>query len=66
LAERPVTAGTVLVVALSAIAGVILFAWATDLVPQVRSWVTSGPLVIIGLVAVTAIVLVLALRPRRS
>jgi hypothetical protein len=66
LAERPVTAGTVLVVALSASAGVILFAWATDLVPQVRSWVTSGPLVIIGLVAVTAIVLVLALRPPRS
>jgi hypothetical protein len=66
LAERRVSDATVLLVAVAVIAGVILFAWATDLIPQIRSWITSAPLVIIGLVAVTAAVLVFALRPRRS
>jgi hypothetical protein len=61
-----VSDATVLLVAVAVIAGVIVFAWMTDLVPQVRSWITSGPLIIIGLAGITVGVLLLALRPRRS
>ena len=65
MAERRVSDRAVLLTAAAAVVGVIAFAWVTDLIPGLRDMIAFGPLVIVGLVAITAIVLVVALRPRR-
>lgn len=66
MAERRIKDRYVVLVTAAVVAGVIAFAWFTDFVPGLRSLVTSAPVVIFGLLAVTALVLVLALRPRRT
>ena len=48
------------------VAGVLVVAWLTGLVPALDSAIGLAPLVIIGLVVVTVLVLARALRPRRA
>ncbi|MDL2335096.1 MAG: hypothetical protein QFC55_03595 [Chloroflexota bacterium] len=53
-------------VAALVVAGVLIVAWVTDLVPVLRDALSLAPLIIIGLIAVTILVLFRALWPRRS
>jgi hypothetical protein len=64
--NRPVRDRDVLITAALVIAGVLIFARITGLVPALDDAIGLEPLVIIGLVVVTIAVLVVALRPRRS
>lgn len=48
------------------IAGVLIVAWLTDAVPVLWQTIAFAPVVIIGLVAVTILILARALWPRRS
>ena len=48
------------------VAGVLIVAWLTGLVPALDSAIALAPLVIIGLVVVTVLVLARALWPRRT
>ncbi len=66
MAERRIHDRYVLLVAAAVVVGVIAFAWFTDFVPGLRSLITSAPVVIVGMVAVTVFILVLALRPRHG
>ena len=52
-------------VAALVVAGVLIVAWVTDLVPVLRDSLSLAPLIIIGLVAVTVLILFRALWPRR-
>ncbi len=47
------------------VAGVLIVAWLTDLVPALRDAISLEPLIIVGLVPVTILVLARALWPRR-
>lgn len=47
------------------VAGVLIVAWLTDLVPALRDAISLEPLLIVALVAVTVLVLARALWPRR-
>ena len=53
-------------VAALVVAGVLIVAWVTDLVPVLRDALSLAPLIIIGLVAVTILILFRALWPHRS
>ena len=55
----------VVIAAAVVVAGVLIFAWLTGLVPLLDDAVGLAPLVIVGLVVVTIVVLWRALRPRR-
>jgi len=55
----------VVLVAALVVAGVVTFAWATGFVPALDDAIGLAPVVIVGLVLVTAAVLLRALRPRR-
>ena len=55
----------VVIAAAVVVAGVLAFAWLTGLVPLLDDAVGLAPLVIVGLVVVTVVVLWRALRPRR-
>jgi len=55
----------VLLVAALVVAGVLIVAWLTGLVPALDDAIGLAPVVIVGLVFVTLIVLARALRPRR-
>jgi len=48
------------------VAGVLIVAWLTGLVPVLDSAIGLAPVVIVGLIAVTVLVLGRALWPRRS
>ncbi|MEP7379701.1 MAG: hypothetical protein ABI725_09105 [Chloroflexota bacterium] len=48
------------------VVGVLVVAWLTNLVPALWQTIAFEPVVIIGLVAVTILILARALRPRRS
>ena len=52
-------------VAAVVVAGVLIVAWVTDLVPALRDAISLAPLVIIGLVVVTVVILARTLRPSR-
>ena len=52
-------------VAALVVAGVLIVAWVTDLVPALRDAISLAPLVIIGLVVVTVVILARTLWPRR-
>ena len=47
------------------VAGVLIVAWVTDLVPALRDAISLEPLIIVALVLVTVLVLARALWPRR-
>jgi hypothetical protein len=47
------------------VAGVLIVAWLTGLVPALDDFIGLAPVVIVGLVAVTVLVLARALWPRR-
>ncbi|MEA2676491.1 MAG: hypothetical protein QOJ81_632 [Chloroflexota bacterium] len=55
----------VLLAAALVVAGVLIFAWLTGLIPALDDAIGLAPLVIVGLVAVTLLVLARALWPRR-
>jgi hypothetical protein len=55
----------VLLVAALVVAGVLIFAWMTGLVPALDDAVGLAPVVIVSLVVVTILVLARALWPRR-
>ena len=63
--RRPVRDREVLIAAALVVAGVLIFAWLTGLVPALDDAVGLAPLIIFGLVLGTVGVLWLALRPRR-
>jgi hypothetical protein len=63
--RRPVRDREVVLVAIIVVLGVIAFARVTGLITGLGDFVSSEPAVIVLLVAVTALVLVSALRPRR-
>lgn len=46
------------------VAGVVIFAWLTGLIPALDNAIGLAPIVIIGMVAVTAFVLWRTIRPR--
>ena len=56
----------VVIAAALVVAGVLIVAWLSGLVPVLDDAIGLAPLVIVGLVVVTIIVLVRALRPRRK
>ena len=47
------------------VAGVLIVAWLTDVVPALRDAISLEPLIIVALVLVTVLVLARALWPRR-
>lgn len=47
------------------VAGVLIVAWLTGLVPALDNAIGLAPVVIVGLIMVTILVLARALRPRR-
>ena len=55
----------VLLAAALVVAGVLIVAWLTGLIPALDDAIGLAPVVIVGLVVVTLIVLARALRPRR-
>lgn len=55
----------VVLVAALVVAAVVIFAWVTGLVPALDEIVGLAPVVIVGLVLVTAVVLIRALVARR-
>jgi hypothetical protein len=56
----------VLLAAALVVAGVLIVAWLTGLVPALDDVIGLAPVVIVGLIAVTIVVLARALWPRRS
>ena len=56
----------VLLAAALVVAGVLIVAWLTGLIPVLDDAIGLAPLVIVGLVVVTLLVLARALWPRRS
>lgn len=52
-------------VAALVVAGVLIVAWVTDYIPVLRDALSLAPLIIIGLVVVTIVILARALWPRR-
>ncbi len=56
----------VLLAAALVVAGVLIVAWLTGLVPALDDVIGLAPVVIVGLIAVTILVLARALWPRRS
>jgi hypothetical protein len=56
----------VALVAALVVIGVLIVAWLTGLVPALDDAIGLAPVVIVGLVVVTIVVLARALRPRRS
>lgn len=55
----------VLIAAALVVAGVLIVAWLTGLIPALDDAIGLAPVVIVGLVAVTVLVLARALWPRR-
>ena len=55
----------VLLAAVLVVAGVLVVAWLTGLIPALDDAIGLAPVVIVGLVVVTLLVLARALRPRR-
>ena len=55
----------VLLVAALVVAGVLIVAWMTGLIPALDDAIGLAPVVIVGLVVVTVLVLARALWPRR-
>ncbi len=64
--RRPVRDRDVLIAAALVVAGVLIFAWLTGLIPALDDAVGLAPLIILGMIVVTVSVLVVALRPRRG
>jgi hypothetical protein len=56
----------VLIVAALCVAGVVIVGWLTGLVPFLDDAIGLAPVVIVGLVVVTILILARALWPRRS
>lgn len=56
----------VLIAAALVVAGVLSVAWLTGFIPALDNAIGLAPLVIVGLIVVTVLVLTRALRPRRS
>ncbi|MEO8625214.1 MAG: hypothetical protein ABI452_00795 [Candidatus Limnocylindrales bacterium] len=56
----------VLLAAALVVAGVLIVAWLTGFVPALDDVIGLAPVVIVGLIALTVLVLARALRPRRS
>ena len=56
----------VLLAAALVVAGVLIVAWLTGLVPALDDAIGLAPVVIVGLVAVTILILARALWPRRQ
>jgi len=54
----------VVLVAALVIAGVVIFAWLTGLIPMLDNAIGLAPMIIVGLIAVTAVVLFRTTRPR--
>jgi hypothetical protein len=55
----------VLLAAALVIAGVLIVGWLTGLIPALDDAIGLAPVVIVGLIALTVLVLARALRPRR-
>ena len=56
----------VVIAAALVVAGVLIVAWLTGLIPALDSAIGLAPVVIVGLVAVTVVVLARAVWPRRD
>lgn len=61
----PVRDRDVVIAAALVVAGVLIVAWLTGLVPALDDAIGLAPVVIVGLVAVTIVILARALRPGR-
>ena len=64
--RRPVRDRDVLLTAALIVAGVLIVARITGFVPALDDAIGLEPVVIVGMVVITIIVLVFALRPRRT
>ena len=64
--RRPVRDRDVLLTAALIIAGVLIFARATGFVPALDDAIGLEPVVIVAMIVITIIVLIFALRPRKS
>ena len=65
MTERRVRDRDVVLAAALVVAGVLIVAWLTGLIPALDDAIGLAPVVIVGLVAVTVLVLVRALQSRR-
>ena len=54
----------VVLVAALVVAGVVIFAWLTGLIPMLDNAVGLAPVIIVGLIVVTVVVLIRTARPR--
>jgi len=66
MTERRVRDRDVVLAAALVVAGVLSVAWLTGLIPALDNAIGLAPVVIVGLVAVTVLVLARALWPRRG
>ena len=64
--RRPVRDRDVLLTAALIVAGVLIVARITGFVPALDDAIGLEPVVIVGMIVITIIVLIFALRPRRS
>lgn len=64
--RHPVRDRDVFLVAALIVAGVLIFARTTGFVPALDDAIGLEPVIIIGMVVITIVVLIYALRPRRS
>lgn len=64
--RRQVRDREVVIAALLVIALVLIVAWLTGVIPALDSAIGLAPVVIVGLIMVTVVVLARAVRPRRS
>jgi Mg/Co/Ni transporter MgtE len=64
--RRPVRDRDVLLAAVLVVAFVLIFAWLTGLIPVLDNAIGLAPVVIVGMIVVTVVVLIRALLPKRG
>lgn len=62
--RRPVRDRDAVLAAALVVAGVLIVAWVSGLIPALHNTVLGAPVVIVGLILVTAAVLLRTVRPR--
>jgi hypothetical protein len=64
--RRPVRDRDVVLAAVLVVALVLIFAWLTGLIPALDNAIGLAPVVIIGMIVVTIVVLIRAVMPKRG
>ncbi len=64
--RRPVRDRDVVLAAVLVVAFVLIFAWLTGLIPVLDNAIGLAPVIIVGMIVVTVIVLIRAVMPKRG